>query len=127
MKELTIVIVCIILVITGSNISLNYIKKNTNKFIEELEELKIKIKEDKTNTENIELATKICEKWEEVEDNLSIIIVHNELEQIKLSLVGMKTYIQEEKYEESMEQLEKAIYMLKYLEHQEKLDLSHVF
>lgn len=129
MKEIIIIIICIILVIIGANISLSYLSKTGNDLIANLDELKVEIEKAQNGQENKsqELANNIYNKWQSLEGKWSIIIVHNELDLIQLSLIGMKTYIDENKYSESIEELEKSSFLLEHIPDKEKLDFKNVF
>lgn len=129
MKEITIIIVCILLVIIGANISLGYLSKTGNDLISNLDELKIEIKKAQSGEENKsqELADDIYSKWQKIENKWSIIVVHNELDLIQSSLIAMKSYISENKYSESIEELEKSSFLLEHIQDKEKLDLKNVF
>lgn len=129
MKEITIIIICIIIVIVGANFSLDYLSNTGKALIDELNELKIEIEKAKNSEENNakELADNIYAKWEDLEKGWSIIVVHNELDLIQLSLTGMKSYISEGKYSESIEELEKSTFLLEHIQDKEKLDLKNVF
>lgn len=129
MKEIIIIIVCIVTVIIGANISVSYLSKTGNDLISNLDELKVEIEKAQKGEENKsqELANDIYTKWQRLESKWSIIIAHNELDLIQLSLIGMKTYIDENKYSESMEELEKSSFLLEHIEDKEKLALKNVF
>ena len=128
MKEIIIIIVSLSIVIIGSNISQAYLNTTGNELIEELEELKIEIEKAQNSEENNskDLANTIYEKWEEVEEKWSIIITHNELDLIQVALIGMKSYIEENKYEDAMEELEKSSFLIEHIQQKEKLALKNV-
>ncbi len=129
MKEITIIVVSILLVCIGSNISQGYLNKTANELTENIENLKIEIEKAQNLEENnsIELANNIYDRWEEIQEKWSIIIIHNELDLIELSLIGMKTCIEQNEYERSMEELEKASFLLEHIQDKEKLDLKNIF
>lgn len=129
MKEITIIIVCIIIVIIGANVSLGYLSKTGDDLINNLNELKEEIEKAENSKENKakELAADIYTKWQKVEKSWSIIVTHNELDLIQLSLIEMKTYIDKNKYSESMEELEKSSFLLEHIKDKEKLELKNVF
>ncbi len=128
MKEIIIIVISIIIVIIGANISLSYLSKTGNDLIANLDELKVEIQKAQNGQENKsqELADDIYTKWQSLEKKWSTIIVHNELDLIQLSLIGMKTYIDENKYSESMEELEKSSFLLEHIQDKEKLELRNV-
>lgn len=129
MREIAIIIICVIIVIVGANISLGYLSGTGNDLINDLNELKIEIGRAKNFEENRaeELADNIYNKWQNIEENWSIIITHNELDLIQLSLIAMKSYISENKYSESLDELEKSSFLLEHVQDKEKLDLKNIF
>lgn len=129
MKEITIIIISFLLVFIGSNVSQAFLNKTGNELIENLENLKTEIEKAQESQENDSenLSNNIYEKWKELEEKWSIIIVHDELDLIQLSLIDMKTSIEEKDYEHSMEELEKASFLLEHIQQKEKLDLKNIF
>lgn len=129
MKEIVIITVCIIMVIIGANISMGYLSKTGNDLIANLDELKVEIEKAQNGQENKsqELANNIYNKWQDLEDKWSIIVVHNELDLIELSLISMKTCIDENEYLKSIEELEKSSFLLEHIQSKEKLDIKNVF
>lgn len=129
MKEILIIIISLLLVIVGSNISQAYLNKTSGELTENLEELKNEIKKAQNSEENNsnELVESICNKWQEIHEKWSIIIVHNELDLIEISLTEMKTCIEEGEYVKSIEELEKSVFLLNNIKDKEKLDLKNIF
>lgn len=129
MKEILIIVISLLLVIVGSNISQAYLNKTGNELTKNLEELREEIRKAQSSEENNSnvLARDICSRWEEIHEKWSIIIAHNELDSIELSLVEMKTCIEEEEYTKSIEKLEKSVFLLNNIKDKEKLDLKNIF
>lgn len=129
MKEILIIIISVALVCTGAYISQNYLNKTSDDLVSNIKDLKIEIGKAKEKEENdsIALSENIYEKWKELEEKWSIIIIHDELDLIELSLVGMKTYIEEGQYVDAQEELEKATFLLEHIKEREKLALKNVF
>lgn len=128
MKEILIIIISILLVIIGSNVSQGYLSKTGNELIQDIEILKEEIKKAQNSEENIskELAEEIYSKWEKIEKNWSIIVIHNELDLIELALVSMKTDIEENEYSEAIKELEKSNYLIEHIKDNEKLELKNI-
>lgn len=129
MKEITIIIISILIVVIGSNISLGYLQKTGNELIEDLEQLKVEIKKAQNSEENdsMNLANNIYNKWQKIEEKWSIIIPHNELDLIQVSLIVLKTNIEENDYEKSIEELEKCSFLLENMQEKEKIRLNNIF
>lgn len=118
MKEIIIIIISFLLVFMGSNVSQAFLNKTGNELIADLENLKTEIENAENSEENDSevVANDIYEKWEELEKKWSIIITHDELDLIQLSLIDMKTAIEQTDYEHAMEELEKASFLLEHIQ-----------
>lgn len=129
MKEILIIIISVALVCTGAYISQSYLTKTSDGLVNSIEDLKAEIEKAQNLEENdsIILANNIYNEWKEIEEKWSIIISHGELDLIEVSLIGMKSCIEEEEYSRSMEELEKSIYLLEHIKDKEKLDLKNIF
>lgn len=128
MKEILIIIISILLVIVGSNISQGYLNKTSDELIQNIDILREEIKKAQNSEDNIskELSEDIYNKWQEIEKNWSIIVIHNELDLIELALVSMKTCIEEKEYSEAIKELEKSSYLLEHIKDNEKLELKNI-
>lgn len=128
MKEVTIIIISLILVFVGSYVSQSYIEKTTYDLQGQIDGLKKKIENAKEGKENDvkELANNIYEKWEQTEEKWSIVVTHSELDAIKLALTGMKTYIEEGQYADGLEELEKAEFLIGHIKEKEKVVLKNI-
>ena len=129
MKEIMIILISLLLVIMGSNISQAYLAQTGDELIKDIEELKVEIEKAQNTNENSskELADTIYEKWQKIEKGWSIIIIHDELDKIELSLIAMKTCIEEQEYSKSIEEVEKASFLLEHIQDKEKLDFKNIF
>ena len=129
MKETTIIVISLLLVIMGSNISQAYLAQTGDELIKDIEELKVEIEKAQNTNENSskELADTIYEKWQKIEKGWSIIIIHDELDKIELSLIAMKTCIEEQEYSKSIEEVEKASFLLEHIQDKEKIDFKNIF
>lgn len=129
MKEILIIVISLLLVIVGANISQAYLNKTSDELTGNLEELRDEIKKAQNSEGNNskEKAEDICNKWQEIHEKWSIIIAHSELDLIEVSLIEMKTCIEEKEYEKSIEKLEKSVFLLNNIKEKEKLDLKNIF
>ena len=112
-REITIIIVILLLIFIGNYIT----QKNTVKSVEimtkELTELKIDLlnnKDDKQIEEKIEY---IMKEWNRLNKILAYYIEHDELEKVETDLTGVKANIEVDDYNCAIEELEKGIYILK--------------
>lgn len=128
MKEILIIVISILLVVVGSNISQGYLNRTGDELIEDIDILREEIKKAQNSEKNDseELAKDLYSKWEKVEKNWSIIVMHNELDLIELALVSMKTCIEENEYNEAIKELEKSNYLIEHIKDNEKLELKNI-
>lgn len=126
-KELIISIIILILIF-----GLNYItQKNTDSTVEiistYLENTKNDVLEQNPNKEK---ATKdineTYDKWEELDDILAYYIEHDELEKVKTALTSAKSYIEVEEYSQSVEAIDKCIFILDHIHEREIFSLDNI-
>lgn len=129
MKEILIIVISILIVIVGANISQGYLNKTSNELIQNIDILREEIKRAQNSEDNIskELSEDIYSKWQGIEENWSIIVMHDELDLVELALVSMKTCIEENEYSEAIKELEKSSYLIEHIKDKEKLDLKNIF
>ncbi len=128
MKEILIIVISILIVIVGANISQGYLNQTSDELTKDIEILREEIKKAQNSEQNNseELAKDIYDKWEKIEKNWSIIVMHNELDLIELAIVSMKTCIEENEYSEAIKELEKSSYLLEHIKDREKLALKNI-
>lgn len=130
MKQISIIIVVLILIFVGSYISQGYIKTTSNQLVSKINELQEELQksiETNDNKKSVELAGDIMNEWDEIEKKWSIVVLHNELDNIELALIGMKSHIETEQYADGMEELEKSKFLLEHLTQREKFSLKNIF
>lgn len=127
-KELIISIVILIFIF-----GLNYItQKNTDYTVEvvskNLEIVKQDALEEKPNKEKAVLhVNEAYQKWEELDDKMAYYVEHDELEKVKTALTSIKSFIEVEEYAQSVESIDKCIYILEHIHERELLTLDNIF
>ena len=124
-KELVISIVVIICIIALNNITWDYTKKISEEIKSNLEDVRISFKSEEDNVN--EKATKLYERWEEVDDTLAYYIEHNELEKIKTQLTEIRTFSETQEYNNGIESIDKCKYLLEHLDDKTKVTLDNIF
>lgn len=128
MKETIIIITILIIIVTGSIITQNYLKKTSNLIVTDLEDIKESIENKELNNEElIKKAEKIYEKWEQTNEKWSVIILHDEIDLIETSLIKMKAEIKTGEIEDAMAEIETSIFLLNHIEEKEKTSLKNIF
>lgn len=130
MKDV-IIIMSVLIMIIGCGIYLQkYTKYSSDEIIKGLSTLKndIKVAEETNNNEKAkQKADEIYNKWQELEEKWSVIVLHDELDLIETSLVSMKTNIEVKDFDTSVEKVEESIFLLNHIYEKEKFCLKNIF
>jgi len=123
MKEAIIIIIVILLVAAGSVFMQKYLVKTSDELIGILEEMK----QDIGSKENSEKVNELLEKWDEINKIWSMIIIHEELDNIEVSMLGVKGAIESEDTEYAIEELERTIFLVGHIKEKEAFKLKNIF
>lgn len=130
MKELIIIFVILIIIIGGALYTDKYLKNTSEELARILEELKEKVNL-VSNTNNIEEikkdAANVYSKWEEIEEEWALIVLHSELDLIETAFVRMKAQIEEGELIKSIEEIDACIFLVNHISEKEKFCLKNVF
>lgn len=124
-KELIVSIIVIICIITLNNVTWDYTKKVSEEITSNLENVRTSFKDEDEMIN--EKATKLYERWEEVDDTLAYYIEHNELEKIKTELTEIRTFSETKEYNNGIESIDKCKYLLEHLDEKTKVTLDNIF
>lgn len=125
------VIISIIVVI--AILGLNYVTQaNTDQTMNEmnkhLEEVKNEIVKETPDQEiAMKKAERAYEAWEEFDDKMAYYVEHNEIEKVKTALTSMKSFIETKEYTQSIENIDRCIYILENIDYKEKITLDNIF
>ena len=137
-KEAAICIITVIAIIVANILTENFTNSSVDASTKQLAELKEELLVNKESKENIESEEKsnekakeqiekIHEKWDEKYNVLAFYLEHNELEKIETELTGLKASIETEEYEDAINELDKAVYLLKHIEEKNKMSWKNIF
>lgn len=127
MKEITIVLFILIIIIGGALYVDKYLENTSNEIADMLKNLRSDINSDK-NIEDIKKESKeIYNKWKEVEEGWALTVTHEELDLIETSLIKMKAQIEEESLSKSIEEIDIGIFLVKHISEKEKFCLKNIF
>lgn len=128
LKEAIICIIIVIAIIFGNVTTQNYTKESVSELSSGLMTLRESItqKEVKNEEARTEIE-RVYKQWEERHDKLAYFIEHDELEKVETDLTAIKSYIETEKYEESVSELDKSVFILKHIEDKYAFNLQNVF
>ncbi len=127
MKQIIIMIIILIIIFTGAWYTQKFLDETTSNLVGKLEDLKTKV-EDSENNEKLEQKTdEIYGEWKDISEKWSVIVLHDELDLIETSLIKIKSKIKTGNIEESMEDIDTSIFLLKHIKEKEKTSLKNIF
>lgn len=103
MKDAVIIILILILIITGDALVQAHLEKTSTSMASKLENLKetvIEAKEDDDNEKAKEVLEGVEREWEKINKTWSVIVMHEELDNIEEALVKAKSSINEGELED---------------------------
>ena len=125
MKNITI-IVCILTLILASTIYVeNELKTKSKLIVGQLKEIKEDINNSKIGIE--EKIKEVLREWKKTDEKWSIIILHNELDLIETSLISIKSNIENKEHTRALEEIDKSIFLLEHTVEKEKFKLKNIF
>ena len=124
-KEVMISIIIIVLIFSLDIITQTYTMASVAETSSELNNLKGKI-ENQNNNLDIDI-DKISNNWEKRRQKLSYFIEHDELEKVETCLTNIRSNIETEELEHSIENLDTCIFILEHIRDKEKLSLANIF
>ena len=128
MKQIIIMIVILVIIFAGAWYVQKFLDDTSYKLVDELEDLKIGLEE--KNIEEGKLKEKTDEiygQWKDISERWSIVVLHDELDLIETSLIKVKSKIEVGNLEESMEDIDTSIFLLKHIKEKEKTSLKNIF
>lgn len=127
-KELVISIIIVIFIFALDHISQEYTDLSINEAIQDLYSIKESIKDKNVENSNItQNVNEKYEKWLEHHKRLAFYIEHNELEKVETSYIGGKSYIELQKYEEAISELDKTIFILGHIHDKYSIKWDNIF
>lgn len=128
MKEIVIIVIILIIIFGGAWYIQNFLNSTSDLLVSKLEDLKNGI--EKNNIAESEMQKKtdeIYEEWKKINERWSIIVLHDEIDLIETSLIRMKSKIKVGDLEESIEDVDTSIFLLKHIKEKEKTSLKNIF
>jgi len=125
-KEIIIIFVVIVLVLSLDVISNNYTKSAVKELSKELNILRVKILDENQESAQKQMQ-KVKEKWAEKYNVMAYYIEHDELEKVETELVKLAADIDMEEYKHCINELETSIFILEHIQQKEEFDLKSIF
>ena len=130
MKEIIGIIIIITIVTIASIVLQRYLESTSNDILSKLDNLKNEIKKAKITMDNkkaIQLSNVVLEKWEEVNKIWSTIVVHAELDNIKLSTLEVNSAVETNSLDDALEEIDKTIFLVGHIKEKESFVLKNIF
>ena len=130
MKEIIEVSLILVAVCTTSIVLQKYLEKTSDEILFNLNNLKdeIILAKELNSTENLkQVLNDLMEKWEEISKVWSMVVAHQELDNIKLSILEIKGAIESSSLEDAIEEIEKTIFLAGHIKEKESFRLKNIF
>ncbi len=130
MKDTIIIVAIILVIVLGDIVTKNYLNKTVYELLTSLETLKEKVIEAKQTNEREEIKKEmeiVEQKWENTSKICSIIVVHQEIDNIEQALTRGKSSINYGILEDALQEIETAIFFSEHVKEREKLSLKNIF
>lgn len=126
MKQIIIMIIILIIIFVGAWYSQKFLDGTTRNLVSKLENLKTDIDEEKDEELN-QKTNQIYGEWKDISEKWSFIVLHDELDLIETSLIKVKSKIEVGNLDESREDIDTSIFLLKHIKEKEKTSLKNIF
>ena len=130
MKEIIEIIIILVVVCTTSLVLQQYLEKTSEDILSKLNNLKeeMKLAQESNNTDNVKkISDEIIKKWEEISEVWSMVVVHQELDNIKLSILEVKGALESDSLDDAMEEIDKTIFLTGHIKEKESFRLKNIF
>lgn len=125
------IILFIVIVIFGGNYAINkHLEKTSEELVSSLQNLKehvITANETKNRTYITQEMEQVEKSWEDISNIWSIIVIHQEIDNIEQALIKSKAMINDGNIEDAIPELDTAIFYVEHVNAREKLKLKNVF
>ena len=126
-RDIFIITIIIISVIIGTIYTQNLLGENTDVLLKKLGKLETNINENMQKEEIDKNANDIYQKWREVSEKWSIIVDHQEIDLIEKALLAVKSTIETEEYNRSIQKIQESIYLIAHIKEKEELNIKNIF
>lgn len=128
LKETIICIVIVISIVFGNSMTQNYTRESVSELSSGLMSLREKVSQENMEDEKIKNdADNVYKEWEKRHEKLAYYIEHDELEKVETELIGIKSDLETEDYEELMIGIDKSVFILKHIEDKYAFNLQNIF
>lgn len=108
----------------------NIWKKQVGDILLKMNNLKeeIKIARESNNLEKLKkMSNEIIKEWEKIDEVWSMVIIHQELDDIKLSILTVNGALEAGNIEDALEEIDKTIFLTSHVKEKELFRLKNLF
>lgn len=128
MKQIIIMIIILIIIFSASLYIQNFLKDTSMPLVSKLEEIKNDVQNGNIEDKEIkEKSEEVYKEWEDISDKWAIIVLHDEMDLIEMSLIKMQANVEMGNAQDSIQELETSIFLLEHIEEKEKTSLKNIF
>jgi len=125
MRDFAIIIILIVTIFGGGIFTKRYLDDTANQMSSKLEGLKQNIIIAKNTEDRSYIAKeiyKVEEEWKEISDIWSIIVIHQEIDNIEGALIKLKACIENGELEDALQEVETANFFVNHVKEREKVN-----
>lgn len=128
MKQAIIMVIILIIIFGLALYTQSFLNNTSDNLVSKLEILKKEIENGNKQEDLLKEKTdEIYGEWQDINEKWSVVVLHDEIDLIETSLIRMKSKIKTGSLEESMEDLDTSIFLLKHIKEKEKTSLKNIF
>lgn len=130
MRDVLIIFSIVIVILSGNYLIDRYLGRTSNELVSSLQHLKehvIIANENNDRSYITQEMEKMEKSWEDISNVWSIIVMHQEIDNIEQALIKSKAIINDGNIEDAIPELETAIFYVEHVNAREKLQLKNVF
>ena len=130
MKECITILVILILIFGGAYLTKKYLYATTEELIKKIDDFEheaIKTNETGDRVGIMEKSKDIKSRWEEIEKGWGIIVLHEELDNIKTSIYKLSSNAEYGEFADCIEEAQKLKFLVGHIKEKEKFSLINIF
>lgn len=130
MRDIIIIITLIAIIFGGGIFAKKYLDKIANKISKELIELKENIiiaRETGNTNQIIQQISEVEKDWEEASNIWSIIVIHQEIDNVESAIIKAKACIENGELEDALQEIELANFFVNHVKEREEVSLKNIF
>lgn len=74
-----------------------------------------------------QLSEEIMNKWEEINKNWSMVVLHEELDMIESSLLQVKASVEVGSFEDGLQEIDKSMFFVGHIKEKEAFKIKNIF